>query len=295
MYTRRLWTGIIVTVRKTPNFTWISVINTPNKSNKLNFKGTEFLQSASALTNAPPDLGCEVAFAGRSNAGKSSAINALTDNTKLARTSRTPGRTQLINFFTVAENRRLVDLPGYGFAKVPLKIKQEWNKQLEQYLQYRQSLKGLILLMDIRHPLKDYDRQMIEWAAISEMPVHILLTKCDKLKRGPAKTALLTVQKALKPHERWISVQLFSSHSHDGMSELQRTLNWWLTLPDDDISLLENSDESLDTSAGSDAKESSGLNESSDLDKSSDLNESSDANEDSDAEPKTRAQISYES
>ena len=121
------------------------------------------------------------------------------------------------------------------------------------------------------------------------MPVHILLTKCDKLKRGPAKTALLTVRKALKPHERWISVQLFSSHSHDGMSELQRTLNWWLTLPDDDISLLENSGESLDTSEGS------GLNKSSDLNESSALGESSDANEDSDAEPKTRAQISYES
>ena len=120
---------------KTPNFTWITVINTPNKSQKLNFKSTEFLQSASALNNAPADFGCEVAFAGRSNAGKSSAINALTSNSKLARTSRTPGRTQLINFFTVADQIRLVDLPGYGFAKVPLKVKEEWNKQLERYLQ----------------------------------------------------------------------------------------------------------------------------------------------------------------
>ena len=191
------------------------------------------------MSNAPADFGCEVAFAGRSNAGKSSAINALTANTKLARTSRTPGRTQLINFFTVADQIRLVDLPGYGFAKVPLKVKQEWNKQLERYLQLRQSLKGLILLMDIRHPLKDYDRQMIEWAVKSEMPVHILLTKSDKLKRGPAKSALFAVQKELQKHERWISVQLFSSLSHDGMDELQRTLNWWLTLPDEDVAPIE--------------------------------------------------------
>ena len=191
------------------------------------------------MSNAPADFGCEVAFAGRSNAGKSSAINALTGNTKLARTSRTPGRTQLINFFTVADQIRLVDLPGYGFAKVPLKVKQEWNKQLERYLQLRQSLKGLILLMDIRHPLKDYDRQMIEWAVKSEMPVHILLTKSDKLKRGPAKSALFAVQKELQKHERWISVQLFSSLSHEGMDELQRTLNWWLTLPDEDVAPIE--------------------------------------------------------
>ena len=197
------------------------------------------MQSASALSNAPADFGCEVAFAGRSNAGKSSAINALTGNTKLARTSRTPGRTQLINFFTVADQIRLVDLPGYGFAKVPLKVKEEWNKQLERYLQLRQSLKGLILLMDIRHPLKDYDRQMIEWAVKSEMPVHILLTKSDKLKRGPAKSALFAVQNELKKHERWISVQLFSSLSHDGMDELQRTLNWCLTLPDEDVAPIE--------------------------------------------------------
>ena len=191
------------------------------------------------MSNAPADFGCEVAFAGRSNAGKSSAINALTGNTKLARTSRTPGRTQLINFFTVADQIRLVDLPGYGFAKVPLKVKQEWNKQLERYLQLRQSLKGLILLMDIRHPLKDYDRQMIEWAVKSEMPVHILLTKSDKLKRGPAKSALFAAQKELQKHERWISVQHFSSLSHDGMDELQRTLNWWLTLPDEDVAPIE--------------------------------------------------------
>ena len=231
--------SIIVSVSITPKLAWITVINTPNKSQTLNFKRSEFLQSASALNNAPADFGCEVAFAGRSNAGKSSAINALTGNSKLARTSRTPGRTQLINFFIVVDQIRLVDLPGYGFAKVPLKVKEEWNKQLERYLQYRRSLKGLILLMDIRHPLKDYDRQMMEWAAVSEMPVHILLTKCDKLKRGPAKTALLGVRKELKALERWTSVQLFSSHNHEGMDELQRTLNWWLTLSEDNVAPVE--------------------------------------------------------
>ena len=164
-------------------------------------------------------MGAEVAFAGRSNAGKSSAINALTRNTKLARTSRTPGRTQLINFFTVDEHIRLVDLPGYGFAKVPLKVKQEWNKQLDQYLRMRQSLMGLVLLMDIRHPLKDYDRQMIEWAVVTKMRVHILLTKSDKLKRGQAKNTLFTVQNDQKAYENLISVPLFSSLSHDGCED----------------------------------------------------------------------------
>ena len=127
---------------------------------------------------------------------------------------------------------RLVDLPGYGFAKVPLSVKHEWNKQLERYLQYRRSLKGLVLLMDIRHPLKDFDQQMIEWAVTSEMPVHILLTKCDKLKKGPGKASLLSVKKALKDHERWVSIQLFSSLTKQGMDELEQTLNWWLSLPE---------------------------------------------------------------
>ena len=127
----------------------------------LNFRRATFLQSASKLSNAPLDAGSEVAFAGRSNAGKSSAINTLTENSKLARTSRTPGRTQLINFFSLSEHQRLVDLPGYGYAKVPLKMKREWNRHMESYLQHRQSLRGLILLMDVRHPLTDQDEQMI--------------------------------------------------------------------------------------------------------------------------------------
>ena len=154
----------------------------------LNFRKAAFLQSASAIENAPTDFGSEVAFAGRSNSGKSSAINTLTHQGKLARTSRTPGRTQLINFFSLSEHQRLVDLPGYGFAKVPLAVKKKWNQQLERYLQYRESLRGLVMLMDIRHPLTEPDRQMLSWAEAASMPVHILLTKADKLKRGPAQS-----------------------------------------------------------------------------------------------------------
>ena len=130
----------------------------------VNFRHAAFLQSASAVENAPPDVGWEVAFAGRSNSGKSSAINTLTEQGKLARTSRTPGRTQLINFFGLSDSQRLVDLPGYGFAKVPLAVKKKWNQQLERYLQYRESLRGLVMLMDIRHPLTDPDKQMLGWA-----------------------------------------------------------------------------------------------------------------------------------
>ena len=195
----------------------------------LNFRRATFLQSASQLSNAPPDSGSEVAFAGRSNAGKSSAINTLTENTKLARTSRTPGRTQLINFFSLSETQRLVDLPGYGYAKVPLKMKREWNRHMENYLQHRQSLRGLILLMDVRHPLTDQDEQMIAWASAATMPVHVLLTKADKLKKGPAKSSLLGVQARLLEFGDLVSAQLFSSLKRDGLKELEKKLTAWLT------------------------------------------------------------------
>ena len=195
----------------------------------LNFRRVTFLQSASQLSNAPPDSGSEVAFAGRSNAGKSSAINTLTENTKLARTSRTPGRTQLINFFSLSETQRLVDLPGYGYAKVPLKMKREWNRHMENYLQHRQSLRGLILLMDVRHPLTDQDEQMIAWASAATMPVHVLLTKADKLKKGPAKSSLLGVQARLLEFGDLVSAQLFSSLKRDGLKELEKKLTAWLT------------------------------------------------------------------
>jgi len=195
----------------------------------ISFRSAAFLQSASALNNAPGDQGSEVAFAGRSNAGKSSAINTLTQNKKLARTSRTPGRTQLINFFSLSDTQRLVDLPGYGYAKVPLKLKKEWNQHLESYLQHRQSLRGLVLLMDIRHPLTEGDEQMIGWAASASMPVHILLTKADKLSRGPAKNTLLSVKARLTEYGDLASAQLFSSLKKDGLRELEVKLKHWLT------------------------------------------------------------------
>ncbi|MCL4106007.1 UNVERIFIED_CONTAM: hypothetical protein GTU68_058313 [Idotea baltica] len=193
------------------------------------YRQAAFLTSASKFAQCPPDEGWEVAFAGRSNAGKSSAINSLTNNKKLARTSRTPGRTQLINFFTLTEQQRLVDLPGYGYAKVPMAIKQEWNKQLEKYLQQRQSLRGLVLLMDSRRPMQNFDEQMLQWALSAKMQVHILLTKSDKLKKGPAKSTLLTLQKQLSMHGDAVSVQLFSALKHTGHEELVAVLDDWLT------------------------------------------------------------------
>ena len=194
-----------------------------------NYRGAQFLTSAAKLNQCPPDEGWEVAFAGRSNAGKSSAINSLTNNNKLAKTSKTPGRTQLINFFALSESQRLVDLPGYGFAKVPLKVKQEWTRQLENYLQKRQCLRGLIVLMDIRHPLQPFDQQMLDWAASADMPVHILLTKADKLKRGAASATLLKVRSALEPLGERASVQLFSALKQTGHEELTAILDNWLT------------------------------------------------------------------
>ena len=195
------------------------------------FKSTKFLLSAPTLRQCPEDSGCEVAFAGRSNAGKSSAINTLTQNKTMARTSKTPGRTQLINYFEVGDGKRLVDLPGYGYAKVPKAVKAKWDHHLAEYLQLRQSLVGLILLMDIRHPLQDYDQQMLNWAAQAGLPVHILLTKADKLKRGPAKNALLKVDKRLRemdPGYTLLSVQVFSSLKKIGLVELEQQLSNWL-------------------------------------------------------------------
>ena len=211
-------------------------------SSDVNFREACFIQSASEIENAPPDQGWEVAFAGRSNSGKSSAINALTGNRKLARTSRTPGRTQLINFFALSDSQRLVDLPGYGFAKVPLAVKKKWNQQLERYLQYRESLRGLVMLMDIRHPLTDPDKQMLGWAVAASMPVHILLTKADKLKRGPAQNTLLSVRGELAAHAELVSVQCFSSLKLQGVDELGKQINLWLT----DESVMDPMPETLD-------------------------------------------------
>lgn len=198
----------------------------------LNYRNVQFLISAPTTKECPVDDGAEVAFAGRSNAGKSSAINALTGNKKMAKTSKTPGRTQLINFFSITPSQRLVDLPGYGYAKVPLAVKQQWQHHLEEYLRERESLRGLILLMDIRHPLQEFDRMMIEWAESSSMAVHVLLTKADKLKNGPAKTTLLSVRQTLAKHGDRVTVQLFSAVRPQGLDELSQTLDRWLEAVD---------------------------------------------------------------
>ena len=210
-------------------------MTTPNDSlaPRLNYPTARFVISAPTLALCPDDTGAEVAFAGRSNAGKSSAINALTQQNALARTSRTPGRTQLINFFSVMndESRRLVDLPGYGYAKVPESVKLEWQKHLAEYLRNRFSLRGLVLLMDVRHPLTEFDQMMLNYADQREMPVHILLTKSDKLKKGPASAALQKVRSRLKEWEDLVSVQLFSSLKRDGVDTLSKKLDQWLHTP----------------------------------------------------------------
>ena len=189
-----------------------------------------FLKSAAKVPQLPEDSGYEVAFAGRSNAGKSSALNCLTGIKNLARTSKTPGRTQLINLFGIDETRRLVDLPGYGYAKVALQVKMDWQKNLAHYLEVRQSLKGLILLMDIRHPLKDLDVMMVDWALNRELPVHILLTKADKLSRSEVKNTVSKVRKHYELATHLITVQSFSSLKKDGVGELITLLNQWFDL-----------------------------------------------------------------
>ncbi len=195
----------------------------------MNYKTARFTTSAVGLNDCPADSLREVAFAGRSNAGKSSAINALTHQNRLARTSKTPGRTQLINFFELAEHRYLVDLPGYGYAKVPLSVKDQWEEHLNLYLNQREALAGLVLLTDVRHAFKDFDMMMIDWSHQSNMPVHILLTKADKLTRGAAQNALLGARRQLGQYPN-ASVQLFSSMTRFGIPELEATLDRWMAL-----------------------------------------------------------------
>jgi GTP-binding protein len=185
----------------------------------------KFINSAPNLKHAPPDHGLEVAFAGRSNAGKSSALNTLTRQNALARISKTPGRTQMLNFFEIDEHRRFVDLPGYGFATAPLAIKQQWQKAIEEYMNRRKSLCGIVLVMDVRHPLTEFDWLMLEWCGHAELPVHILLTKADKLNFGAAKNALLQVQKELGDAPIPLSVQLFSSLKKNGVDEAHEALD----------------------------------------------------------------------
>ena len=193
----------------------------------INFSQTCFQTSAVTLEDCPAGSAAEVAFAGRSNAGKSSAINSITGVPRLARISKTPGRTQLINFFLIEENKYLIDLPGYGYAKVPLETKDKWQFELERYLRRREALVGLILLSDIRHPLKKFDQMMIEWSKQSDLPLHLLLTKADKLKRGAAQNTLLKVEKELADFDN-VSVQLFSALRHVGIDSTRKVLTEWL-------------------------------------------------------------------
>lgn len=194
------------------------------------YRRARFLISAGKLSQLPEDQGYEVAFAGRSNAGKSSAINVLTGNQQLARTSKTPGRTQLINYFYLDDSRRLVDLPGYGYAKVAKEVKQQWDALLDDYLRSRQSLRGLILLMDCRHPMKEFDVQLIHWCASAGLPLHILLTKSDKLKKGAAANALQSVTAQLRALLPQATVQLFSALKKSGIDNLILTLDKWLEI-----------------------------------------------------------------
>jgi GTP-binding protein len=191
------------------------------------YRVCRYLVSAHHLRQLPADQGFEVAFAGRSNAGKSSAINTLTGQKALARTSKTPGRTQQIVIFELDEERRIADLPGYGYAKVPAKIRDHWRRLMQAYFDRRQSLRGVVLVMDIRHPLRPFDQQMVAWCAASGVPCHLLLTKADKLKRGPAQSTLLKVRKSLPDGA---SAQVFSASSRDGLAELIERLNRWYAL-----------------------------------------------------------------
>ncbi len=192
------------------------------------YQQATYLKSVPTLALCPDDLTHEVAFAGRSNSGKSSALNVITSQKGLARISKTPGRTQLINFFMVDETRALVDLPGYGFAKVNVKIKRAWEAGLSEYIEKSKGLKGLILLMDCRMPPTDIDLQMLDWSESLGLPVHVLLTKSDKLKKGPAQASLLQLQTLLKEEYPNATAQLFSSLKRDGLNKVWDKLDEWM-------------------------------------------------------------------
>lgn len=195
------------------------------------YRHATFTIAVNNLPQLPPDTGIEVAFAGRSNAGKSSAINTLTDIKGLARTSKTPGRTQQIIYFNLDETRNLVDLPGYGYAKVPPQVKMHWHKLMEGYFNKRDSLKGLVLVMDIRHALREFDVQMLEWCESKNVPVHILLTKADKLSKGAAGSELQKVQNEIKKAGyKNTEAQIFSSLKGTGTDTVLKKLNKWFEI-----------------------------------------------------------------
>jgi len=195
------------------------------------FTNTKFLTSAYKFSQLPNDIGLEIAIAGRSNAGKSTTLNTLVGNKKLAKVSKTPGRTQLLNCFDLGDERRLVDLPGYGYAKVPKKVKAHWQHEINLYLQQRKSLIGVVIVMDIRHPLKEFDRQFLHWADQSGLYSHVLLNKSDKFKAGKAKSILLEVKKEMMSISRTSTIQTFSGLKKEGIVELSSTLMSWYNDP----------------------------------------------------------------
>lgn len=193
------------------------------------FSAVEFIASVHDPRAFPPDVGREIAFAGRSNAGKSSAINAITHRHRLAFVSKTPGRTQTINFFECGRQRRLVDLPGYGYAAVPAREQLHWETLISTYLQQRNSLIGLMIVMDARHPLMPLDRYLMDWFAPSQKPMHLLLTKADKLTRNAAHAALRSTELELARDYPQCTAQLFSSLKHTGVVDAGRLLARWLS------------------------------------------------------------------
>ncbi len=188
------------------------------------FDRATYVASAHDLEQLPADYGYEVAFVGRSNAGKSSAINTLAHHKRLAFVSKTPGRTQLINFFALGDERTLVDLPGYGYAKVPPAVKAHWEKLLAAYLSSRIALKGLIVIMDARHPMRPLDREMLEWYRPTNKPVHVLLTKADKLTRSDQQQTLIALRKSLADGQFNATAQLFSSLKKTGVEEAEAAI-----------------------------------------------------------------------
>lgn len=193
----------------------------------LPYQKANFLLSAAETKQLPEDQGIEVAMVGRSNAGKSSVLNRITQNKSLARVSKTPGRTQLINVFVIDEKRRIVDLPGYGYAKVPLSAKQKWQKNVDQYISTRKSLKGLILVMDIRHPLRESDIQLLEYCQHYGIRVHVILNKTDKLSKGAAAKTIHEVAAALTAYDNSVTFQGFSALRGSGVKELHEVLDEW--------------------------------------------------------------------
>ena len=191
------------------------------------YQEAKYLTSAAEFEQLPPDEGAEIAFIGRSNAGKSSALNVITGIKGLARTSKTPGRTQMINFLALNEKQRLVDLPGYGYAKAPRMVQERWEGLVDSYLKKRRSLKGLVVVMDIRHPLKERDVDVIKWAVDYSIPLHILLTKSDKLSQSVAKKTISELEAALVPYDDHITLQLFSSYDRTGLDVVKTVLNKW--------------------------------------------------------------------